>query len=196
MNDHGLTVENTLSTFPAVLDEDEFLHALAVAFVEKFAALAMDIDLVRIYALIDRLPEDLLDTLAYDFKVDWWDANFGLDEKRRTLKESWAVHRRLGTKGAVTRAVSAIYPDSTLDEWFDYEGIPYHFRLAVNETENRADDAQRQRVLDRVIYYKNLRSWLDIIEYIAYHPLPPAPITLATTLMSVSEITLPILYEP
>ena len=38
-----------------------------------------------------------------------------------------------GTKWAVETALSAIYPDSVVQEWFEYNGEPYTFRLQINE---------------------------------------------------------------
>ena len=93
MSNHGLTVENLMRTLPAVLARDKNTHALAEAVAEAIVAELENIDLVRIYARIDELPEDLLDILAYDFKVDWWDGDYTLAQKRQTLKDSWRVHR-------------------------------------------------------------------------------------------------------
>ena len=118
-----------------------------------------------IYTRIDDLPEELLDILAYDFKVDWWDYDYTLEEKRATPKDSWNVHRTLGTRGAVEKAISAIYPDTQVVEWFDYDGDPYHFKLMINATYEDDDPVKHQRVLARINFYKNLRSYLDVIEY-------------------------------
>ena len=146
---HGITKENLLASLPAVLANDDNMAALASAVAEVLAARVGEIERVSIYSQIDRLPNELLDILANDFKVDWWDANYTLEEKRRTLKDSWNVHRRLGTKAAVVLAISAIYPDTQVSEWWEYGGKPYHFKLLI----------------DAVAFYKNLRSVLDEVEY-------------------------------
>lgn len=166
MNDaHGITKANLLASLPAVLANDNNMEALATAVAEVLANRVSEIEHVSIYSQIDRLPHELLDILAYDFKVDWWDANYTLDEKRRTLKDSWNVHRRLGTKAAVVLAISAIYPDTQITEWWEYNGDPYHFKILINATYESVDPARHQRVLDRVAFYKNLRSVLDEVEY-------------------------------
>ena len=141
------------------------MAALASAVAEVLAARVGEIERVSIYSQIDRLPNELLDILANDFKVDWWDANYTLEEKRRTLKDSWNVHRRLGTKAAVVLAISAIYPDTQVSEWWEYGGKPYHFKLLIDATYEDVDPVRHQRVIDRVAFYKNLRSVLDEVEY-------------------------------
>jgi P2-related tail formation protein len=75
----------------------------------------------------------------------------------------------LGTKAAVECAVSAIYKDTKVSEWFEYGGPPYHFKLLIDATYEDVDPVKHQRVLDRVEYYKNLRSAPYGIEYVA-HP--------------------------
>lgn len=162
---HGITKENLLASLPAVLANDDNMAALASAVAEVLAARVGEIERVSIYSQIDRLPNELLDILANDFKVDWWDANYTLEEKRRTLKDSWNVHRRLGTKAAVVLAISAIYPDTQVSEWWEYGGKPYHFKLLIDATYEDVDPVRHQRVIDRVDFYKNLRSVLDEVEY-------------------------------
>lgn len=164
---HGITVENLLFTLPSALKSDPDMIAIATVIAEALTANLQDMDKVNIYSRIDDLPEDLLDILARDFKVDWWDGNYTLEEKRKTFKNHWRVHKILGTKAAVETAISAIYPDTKVSEWFEYGGEPYHFRLLVDATYENVDQEKHRRVLERVEYYKNLRSVLDEIEYFA-----------------------------
>lgn len=162
---NNITADNLLLTLPEVLRNDTNTLALATAMAGQLEVLAANTELARIYTAIDTLPEDVLDAIATDFKVDWWDANYSLEEKRRTLKDSWYVHKRLGTKAAVERAISAIYPDTEVKEWFEYGGEPYHFKLLIPVDQTTLDPTKHATVLSLAEYYKNLRSVLDEIEY-------------------------------
>lgn len=174
---HGITKENLLSALPAVLANDESMAALAAAVAEVLTARVDEISRLSIYSRIDSLPEDLLDILAYDFKVDWWDTDYTLEEKRQTLKDSWNVHRRLGTKAAVVTAISAIYPNTQVSEWFEYGGKPYYFKLTIDATDEDIGSERHRRVLERVNFYKNLRSHLDGVRYV----INPAGVATAYT---------------
>lgn len=165
MNNHGLIRENLVATLPAALQKDPSAVALAEAMADLLARRPDEIEQLRIYPVIDRLDARLLDILAYDFKVDWWDADYSLEEKRRTLKNSWRVHKLLGTKAAVEMAISAIYPRTTVLEWWEYGGEPYHFRLDINITNDSIDSVKQRRVLERVNFYKSLRSHNDGVTY-------------------------------
>lgn len=156
-----------LRSLPDVLKNDDTMKSLAQTIGTQLQITVADIEQNIIYAHIDQLSEEVLDILAYDFKVDWWDYEYTLDEKRKMLKDSWNVHRHLGTKSAVETAISAIYPDTQVQEWFEYAGDPYCFKLLIDATYEHVDPAKHQRVLNRVDFYKNLRSHLDGVEYVA-----------------------------
>lgn len=162
----NIIAENLLSTLPLSLQNDKKIAALANLTAECLARRISEIDRLLIFANIDNLPESLLDILAYDFKVDWWDYNYTLEQKRQTLKDSFIVHKRLGTKSAVKTAISAIYPDTIVQEWWEYGGQPYWFRLIIEATDVIIDSTSHQRVLALVDFYKSLRSHLGGITYI------------------------------
>ena len=161
----GPTAENMLRALPDVLKNDPGTAALASCAAAALAGRKAEIDSLILYARIDELPEPLLDLLAQDFKVDWWDGDYSLEEKRQTLRDSWHVHRTLGTKAAVETALSAIYPNTKVIEWWEYDGLPYHFRLSVNVSSDEISSFKHQRVMARLELYKNLRSQLDEVEY-------------------------------
>ena len=164
-NAHGITKENLLASLPAVLANDDNMAALAAAVAEVLANRVDEIGRVDIYSQIDQLPNELLDILAYDFKVDWWDYSYSLQEKRNTLRQSWYVHKHMGTPAAVMAALSAIYPNSKVEEWWAYGGEPYHFRLLIPVDVSTLDASKHATVLSLVTFYKNLRSVLDSVEY-------------------------------
>lgn len=165
--DHGFTKKNLLASLPVSLREDPKMVALAEAVSAALVRSREEIDRVSIYPSIDQLDEALLDILAHDFKVDWWDGDYSPEEKRRTLKSSWQVHKILGTKAAVEIAIRAVYPAAQVKEWFEYGGEPYHFKLNINIANDGADTQKQRRVLNRLEYCKNLRSHLDGITYSA-----------------------------
>lgn len=54
-------------------------------------------------------PTALLPFLAWELSVDEWNPDWSEEVKRRVIAESLAVHRRKGTRGAVRRALEAIF---------------------------------------------------------------------------------------
>lgn len=160
--------EAILSVFPNALVSK---RKLAEVVADTLISLYNDNDLLRIYTRIDELDEMLLDVLAYDFKIDWWNENLTLSEKRRTVKDHFAVHRSLGTVGAVEKAVSAIY-DTKVSEWFDYGGSPYHYKLVADTAGEIPDNGKFNAILDKRKYYGNLRSVLDAVTFVVKRTTP------------------------
>lgn len=54
-------------------------------------------------------PPALLPHLAWELSVDEWNPAWGEDVKRRVIAESIRVHRHKGTRGAVRRALEALF---------------------------------------------------------------------------------------
>lgn len=126
---NGITAEAVLAALPEVLRSDVPTQGLASAIAAELEEAACKTNLATIYANIESLDEPLLDILAKDFKVDWWRGDASVGEKRQTLKDSPYVHRHLGTKAAVERAISDFLGTGVLQEWWEYGGKPYHFRI-------------------------------------------------------------------
>ncbi len=162
----GITKENMLFILPPALRDDASTVALAETTAEVLANRPVEIDRVRVISNIDGLNEAVLDILARDFKVDWYDPDYSLEEKRRTVKSSWRVHKTLGTKAAVETAIRALYPLTTVEEWFEYGGEPFHFRVNINITDDTVGPEKQRRVLERMNFYKPLRAHNDGVNYV------------------------------
>lgn len=158
--DHGITPENLLNSLPAVLRNDKNLSALATSIANVLSARGDEIRSLSIYPRIDELPADLLDILAHDFKVDWYWYNYPLDIKRNLIKSSFNVHRRLGTRGAIEDALHSLYQGIGIEEWFEYGGEPYYFRIVLNVTEE-SSDISHDEIVRAINIYKSLRSRLE-----------------------------------
>ena len=103
-----------------------------------------------IFHRIDELKEDVLDILARDMHVDWWDDSYPIVIKRRVLKDSVRVHMRLGTKFAVQTTLRNIFPHSEVERWYEYGGTHHRFRIILDLTQAiiPADFTRLTRALD------------------------------------------------
>lgn len=149
---------------PSALQHDPKMVALAKAATSEALKVSGGINDVLIYARIDELPEPLVDILAYDLHVDWYDYSYPLAAKRDILKSSVKVHKKMGTKYAIEKALGALFPESEVEEWFEYEGEPGHFHIICDVTNQRIT-ASVQDIIRAVKMYKRLSSHLDDITY-------------------------------
>lgn len=151
---------------PAFLMNDRNGYAIAKA-IERGLQIFCKVvqDAIDTAIDVDKMPEWMLNELAWEQNIEWWDLDYSLEEKRKTIKDCRNVYLTIGTKAAVETAISAIYPDTKVSEWWEYGGDPFHFKLLLNATYENIDPKKHSRVLQKLDCYKNLRSVLDDIEY-------------------------------
>ena len=105
----------------------------------------------------EKMPEWRLDEMAWETGCMYgYDA--GLEAKRNWIKNAGAYSRLLGTPEGLLQYIRGYIPSARVEEWFQYGGLPYHFRLAL------PDKLTQQRfefILRAVEYAKNVRSALD-----------------------------------
>lgn len=155
-----ISKDKLMQTAPVVLVNDKAMNPLVNGLAEALSKLTGKCLTPIIYTRIDELPEDLLDILAKDFKVEWYDYNWGIEAKRNTIKDSFYVHRHLGTVGSVKRALSDVWPPSTIEEWFEYGGQPFYFRAILDASDN-VEPIRVDRALNAIMFYKSARSHLE-----------------------------------
>lgn len=111
MNNEDFYSADFTNSLPPALKNDPDMMALAQTISAQLQTTAAEIRKNIIYARIDELDEATLDVLAYDLHVDWYDYSYPIEVKRRTIRDSIQVHRRLGTKYAVEKALGLCTPE-------------------------------------------------------------------------------------
>lgn len=159
-----ITTMDLTRTFPPALRDDPKMMALAQAVAAQLSKTNREIPRNIIYAKIDDLEEDVLDVLAYDLHVDWYDYTHPLAAKRAVIKDSVRVHKRLGTLYAVRTALGSVYPESEIEEWFDYNGRPHTFRVVLDVTHARAP-AEYSSIKKAIDSYKRLSAQMESMIY-------------------------------
>ena len=149
---------------PPTLKNDEDMLSLARVIAGELQETGRLIRQNIIYPRIDELPENVLDILAYDLHVDWYDFDYPIEAKRGVIKDSVKVHKRLGTVYATLTALRSVYPNSEIEEWFDYGGEPFLFRVVIDVTKAKApaEYFQIKRAIDA---YKRLTAHMESLIY-------------------------------
>lgn len=154
---------------PRILREQPWVKALSMA-VGMMHEKTMDyIAGSQIYTAIDSVPEQVLDALAVSWKIEWYDTAYDIEQKRRIVKTALNIRRTMGTVGAVRSQADAIYPGSTIEEWFEYGGEPGMFRLKVNvatvEEKEKLIIMSAAEIERRLAASKRFSSHLEEVEY-------------------------------
>ena len=154
---------------PRIVREQPWVKALSMAVWALHKQTIDYIDGSQIYTAIDTVGEEVLDALAVNWKIDWYDTEYDVEQKRRIVKTALTIRRTMGTAAAAKTQADAIYPGSTLEEWFEYGGEPGMFRLLVNittvEEQEKFAAMSIQEIERRLAAAKRFSSHLEEIEY-------------------------------
>lgn len=154
---------NLLELQTSYMKNDRTTRALCEALNPHFKELSENTKLALIYSRIDKLDVQAIDELAWQLHVDFYDYTLSLQSKRILVKNSLKWHKIKGTPEAVERASSSVFGSSKLEEWFEYGGEPFFFRMNVDITDRGASPEELKKLDLLINEYKNKRSWLEII---------------------------------
>ena len=137
-------------------------QAFAYAVGRQLEKLCAYSDAARTYAAIATMPEWLLDYMAVELRTPSYDENYSLKTKRALIQGSLLFYTQMGTPAAVNRIIETIFETGYIEEWYEYDGDPHHFRAYVGDggEVGPGELEEFRRVLSSV---KRLSSWLDDI---------------------------------
>ena len=118
-------------------------------------------NMTRTIAVIDSLPEQILDILAVEMRTPYYREEMDIEVKRRIIKRTLMWHLTAGTPGAVEELVAAVFGEGEVKEWFEYGGEPYRFKIITNALLTEDMNAYFSEMIQIV---KNIRSHIEVIE--------------------------------
>lgn len=148
---------------PESLNRDN-MRELAKVIDEKMAEINRMSELVSIYPRIDELSSDLIDALAIQQHVDYYDKTLPLDTRRAIVRSSMRWHLRKGTKGVVQEMVQTVFESGVVHEWYEYGGEPYYFCIELMSN-IRITPSNLDAIVKAINMVKNVRSWLDKLAF-------------------------------
>lgn len=138
----------------------------------------------RTMAMIDELPEKILDVLAVEMRSPYYDEGMDIAEKRSIIKAStFSWSSKAGTPAAVAEMASVIFGEAQVVEWFDFlpedgEIIPGEFDLYTGSgipADIMVWITEMNRIINRV---KNARSHLRHLRFLRRADIPVSAATL------------------
>lgn len=132
---------------------------------ERFSQMEIEKVLVSI---IDNLPSDALPHLAEQYHItgnEGWLQALSETEKRNLIKSSIKMHRYKGTKYALEEIFKTLNIVGNIEEWFNYNGAPYHFKVILQIFNRSINEETELKLRALINEYKNERSWLEEIQF-------------------------------
>lgn len=164
-----------LDILPPNLASDPIISIAAKAIDAELTAVTQLSRTVLILARIDELPEDVIDLLAKQFKVDFYDANTPVERKRELVRTSIAWHRIKGTPDAVQqvsirsstgqryRNTGNTAASRTFSKWAILRAHLYRVRQSMPQSERFTSQKIRGRTWTGLPLYAGLRWRRDLV---------------------------------
>ena len=151
------------SILPPSISDDEQMLAVADGLDTESQQIVSDVERFLPYMPnLDNLPSRIVDLLAWQYHVDFYDPTSPLEVRRGLVRQAVDIHRRQGTKSAVVDLLNTIFGAGSTDlsEWFQYGGDPYWFRIESTATFTPANMETFKAAIKTV---KNVRSWYEFL---------------------------------
>lgn len=107
----------------------------------------------------DKMPEWRLDEMAWELN-SLYDYTADVETKRRWIRDAIPLYSIWGTPKSVVDYLSGYFDAVELEEFWQYGGDPYHFRLTLTGEWTGEKEAWARRAIERA---KNVRSVMDTL---------------------------------
>lgn len=116
---------------------------------------------VVVKANLENLPDKVLDLLAVELSIPFYENNMEREIKVSLLQEGYKWRISAGTVDGVESLARKVFGYAKVYEWFDYEGEPGNFKISTNAL--ITEDIKRFfNIMLRK--EKNVKSFIDSVE--------------------------------
>lgn len=105
----------------------------------------------------EKMPEWRLDELAWEYNIPY-DSTAPIEIKRMWVGDAFRLSRQYGTAEGISKYMGAYFADSEVEESWEYDGEPLHFRIVFGGGWTPENVAWATKA---ALTVKNVRSLLD-----------------------------------
>lgn len=168
MNLEDLKIKDIL---PGSISGDANVSAAAAGIDPNLQAVTNSVDELFLFSNIDNLPMSVIEHLAWMFHISSKSEGWGVAstdaDKRNLVKNAIILHKMKGTRHAIEYVLNILGLSGEIQEWFEYAGAPYTFRVKVKSgAEVTTEKIINLRAL--INEYKNKRSELEDLSLTSY----------------------------
>ena len=159
-----------LDIVPENLLEDKHIRKITEVIDAALKDIYPETDYPALISRIDELDSDTIDSLAWQWHVDFYDEDLSLEVRRELVKKSIDYHRHMGTNYAVDGVIKTCFQNAEIQENWEYGGNPYCFKVITIHA-GIPDEDELGRIVQAINSVKNTRSSLDGLGFQRIIPL-------------------------
>lgn len=158
-----------IELLPPNLQNDNDAIAVCSAIDKGFIEVVDSIKNVLTFADIDNASSEVVDLLAFELNTDFYDNTLPLYKRKEIVNNALIYHLTKGTPYAVELLVTNAFDDGLVEEWFEYGGDPFYFKITTSDA--IIDVNKVNQLVAAVNSVKNERSRLESININRPSPL-------------------------
>lgn len=160
MNNYNLKNTDYQLIFPNNLKKYKNLKALSQCIETQLKNnFISKIENIAFFKNLEVQSDEVLSALAYQFSIDNWQESLSHQVKINLIKNAYWAHAKKGTKIAIVENLKKLNYPVTVQEWFEYGGKPFTFKLTLNHI--NPDPNWIDKLIEIIEKYKNCRSILE-----------------------------------
>lgn len=183
-----ITLRNAKLTdsLPAIIAKQPWAQAMAFAVNNQMNRLLDYANGVLVSANVDTMPDAILDILAMELRIPYYDQAYTTQVKRELIKGAIQYWATAGTVGSLTEIMENIFGDAEIEEWFSYNGDPGNFRIIT--TNPNVTGSTLEKFQETARHVKRLSAYLE--EVIVDLGIPAMNVYQGNALYHHTDITL------
>ncbi len=131
-----LEVLSLRDIIPRSIANDKNVKAIISAIDPEFQKVSQNTREAFIISRINELPENVVDLLAWQWHVDFYEPDLPIETKRELVLDAIKWHRQKGTKASIKSALEKLGFVPTIKEWFEIGTAPHTFEIYGHYKEN------------------------------------------------------------
>jgi len=144
---------------PQIVAKEPWAQAMAYAINRQLGQLVTYADGVKIFASLDKMPDAVLDILAGELRLPYYDQSYTTAVKRELVKGAMPYWATAGTVESLTKILINIFGDAEIEEWFEYGGQPGYFRILTTNPNVTGETLEQFTKTAQDV--KRLSAWLE-----------------------------------
>ncbi|MET3831035.1 phage tail P2-like protein [Paenibacillus sp. DS2363] len=150
-----------IGVLPPNLQSDPSYYAAAMAIHEELRITNEAVKKLSVFDRLDTLNDAEADELAWQLHVDFYNVELPIEQKRSLVKNAYLFHFSKGTPAAVEDLVAILFGSGQVEEWFEYDGERFYFRVRTSDPS--ATNEKAEEFIKAVNSVKRKSAWLEAV---------------------------------
>jgi phage tail P2-like protein len=146
-------------SLPKIIAKEPWAQAMAYAVSRQMGQLMNYANGVLLFANTDNMPDAILDILAVELRLPYYDQSYTTQVKRELIKGAFTYWASTGTVASLAEILVKIFGDAEIEEWFEYGGDPGYFRILTGNPNITGNTLEQFKQTAQNV--KRLSAWLE-----------------------------------